>query len=265
MKTLRTHQPTSSDNATLHLTAPRSWAELTPTQWRYTLTMMCYRMPLEVKVLMLLRFCGIEVVRQERTGLFRCNHIADGGKKVVYLQGWQVQQLIHTFDFIDSYETYTVELDSVGGLKAVDALLHEVPFYDYLVLEKLYNGFLRNRNNTGLLEKMGHIMYPKDKEHKGTQHFDEWQRLHVFLWYSYIKKELARFFPNFFQPATGASVKVTERMVLSQTDVQMRALTGGDITKEEEIGHMDCWRALTELDAKAREAAETRKMLKKKR
>ena len=47
------------------------------------------------------------------------------------------------------------------------------------------------------------------------------------------------------------------------TNAQIRALTGGDITKENQIMNMDTHRALTELDAKAREAEEYRKMAKK--
>lgn len=43
------------------------------------------------------------------------------------------------------------------------------------------------------------------------------------------------------------------------TNAQIRALTGGDITKEAAIRQMDTHRALTELDAKAREAEEYRK------
>lgn len=33
-------------------------------------------------------------------------------------------------------------------------------------------------------------------------------------------------------------------------NAQIRALTGGDVTKERAVLQMDCWRALTELDAK---------------
>ena len=43
-------------------------------------------------------------------------------------------------------------------------------------------------------------------------------------------------------------------------NMQIRALTGGDITKEKEVLKMDCWRALTELDAKALDAIEIKKM-----
>ena len=37
---------------------------------------------------------------------------------------------------------------------------------------------------------------------------------------------------------------------------QLRALTGGDITKEEDVLNADTWSALSELNAKAREAEE---------
>ena len=47
------------------------------------------------------------------------------------------------------------------------------------------------------------------------------------------------------------------------TNAMIRALTGGDITKEAAIMKMDTWRALTELDAKAREVEELRKATKK--
>ena len=39
-------------------------------------------------------------------------------------------------------------------------------------------------------------------------------------------------------------------------NAQIRALTGGDITKEKAVLAMDTWRALTELDAKARDYEE---------
>lgn len=42
--------------------------------------------------------------------------------------------------------------------------------------------------------------------------------------------------------------------------MKLRALTGGDLTKEKEVLSLNCWRALTELDAKAREAEELEKM-----
>jgi hypothetical protein len=39
-------------------------------------------------------------------------------------------------------------------------------------------------------------------------------------------------------------------------NAQIRALTKGDVTKEKEVLALDTWRALTELDALAREYQE---------
>ena len=46
-------------------------------------------------------------------------------------------------------------------------------------------------------------------------------------------------------------------------NIQLRALTGGDVTKESTVLSLECWRALTELDAKAREAEELEKIRNK--
>jgi uncharacterized protein YbjQ (UPF0145 family) len=45
-------------------------------------------------------------------------------------------------------------------------------------------------------------------------------------------------------------------------NAQIRALTGGDITKDEAVLSMDTWRALTELDAKAKEVEDIKRQTK---
>ena len=47
-------------------------------------------------------------------------------------------------------------------------------------------------------------------------------------------------------------------------NVQLRALTDGDVTKEKEVLRLECWRVLTELEAKAREAEELEKIRERK-
>jgi hypothetical protein len=46
-------------------------------------------------------------------------------------------------------------------------------------------------------------------------------------------------------------------------NTQIRALTGGDITKEQQVLEMDCWRALTELNAKAADQEEIERKTKR--
>ena len=51
--------------------------------------------------------------------------------------------------------------------------------------------------------------------------------------------------------------------LLPAMQAQIRALTDGDITKLQAVYDAACWDALSELDAKAREAEEYRKQMKK--
>lgn len=48
------------------------------------------------------------------------------------------------------------------------------------------------------------------------------------------------------------------------TDAQLRLLTDGDVTKEQAVRQVDCKRALTELNAKAKEAREMQAKLNSK-
>ena len=69
----------------------------------------------------------------------------------------------------------------------------------------------------------------------------------------------ARRFSDVFQPATanaesllGSSPSIGSQLQEAMAS-QIRALTKGDITKEKDILAMDTWRALTELNAQAKE------------
>lgn len=83
----------------------------------------------------------------------------------------------------------------------------------------------------------------------------------VFLWFMFVKQNFSTSFPHLFKSASDSGESYDRR---EATDAQIRALTGGDITKEQLIREADVWRALTELDAKAREAEELDKKLNQK-
>ena len=95
------------------------------------------------------------------------------------------------------------------------------------------------------------------------------QLVSVFYWFASLKQYFAMLFPHFFQPMSsdnGGNLLGGSSNLFAQlrdsTNAQIRALTGGDVTKEEAIKKMDTHRALTELDAKAREAEEYRQQIK---
>lgn len=72
-------------------------------------------------------------------------------------------------------------------------------------------------------------------------------------------------FKHFFKSATTDESMLSSpslQQLQESMNTQIRALTGGDITKEKEVLSMDCWSALTELDAKGKDYEDIRKTAK---
>ena len=260
----KTAPSTLSADGVLHLSCPRSWSEMTQEQLRYALHVIGSGMysSVEGRTLMLIRFTGIEVLGRTPGGWTCCVPVgsADGKKKrhFLFLQSWQVQDFIRQLEYVDSYETMNVRLESIQGFKAVDALLHGVRFHDYLQMEKYYQGYLSTKEQKYALG-LARLLYPAGQYDSsvGIASLDAAELTGTVMWYSYVKKRLSHFFPHFFKPAPVVQGKAVNW--LEQMNAQIRALTDGDITKEQAVYDKDCWRALTELDAKAREAEEFRR------
>ena len=100
-------------------------------------------------------------------------------------------------------------------------------------------------------------------------HLNKTERTSIFYWFASLKSLLARTFPHFLQSAStdGSANMIGSpnigRRLQEAMNAQIRALTKGDITKEKEILSLDTWRALTELDAQAKEYEEMNKMYNK--
>ncbi|MCI7598359.1 MAG: hypothetical protein SOY06_08850 [Prevotella sp.] len=74
---------------------------------------------------------------------------------------------------------------------------------------------------------------------------------------------MARAFPHFFKKTVVEDSEPEPVNFIELYSIQLRALTGGDVTKEDTVLHLECWRALTEFDAKTREAEELEKIRSK--
>ncbi len=263
----KTAPSTLSADGVLHLTCPRSWREMTQEQLRYALHVIGCGLysSVEGRTLMLLRFTGIEVKEKTPYG-WACSvpvGSSDGKRSRrhhFFLQSWQVQDMIKQPEYVDSYETMNVRLESIQGFKAVDALLHGVRFHDYLQMEKHYQGYLASKEAKYALG-LARLLYPVGRfaASVGIVSLDAAELTGCLMWYSYVKKQFSRFFPHFFRPAATEAGTSPSGSWLDQMNAQIRALTDGDITKEQAVFDKDCWRALTELDAKAREAEEFRR------
>lgn len=211
-----------------------------------------------VKTYMFCRFTGIHIIAKDRFG-WKCFFRSTwwGKRRMFTLMDWQVVSLLGQFSYIDTYEGMNVRLDHIHGLHAVDVLLHGVAFIDYLNAEKLFQSFLATRDERYIC-KLARLLYRRKNGMAVKRiRLDSAQMLGTELWYSYIKSQFSIYFPHFFKKIDADNIEDYD--ILESMNSQIRALTQGDVTKEQIINNTDCWRALTELDAKAREAAEFEK------
>ena len=186
-------------------------------------------------------------------------------KRQVVLADWQITFAARQLAFLESFAPKPMRIAVICGASAVNADLQAVPFEDYLACENYYQGFLHTQSMECLAE-MTHLLYPKLSD---KACLEKAELLSVFYWFASIKANFTRMFPHFFTniPQEKSNLLGSANMGVGEElrqamNAQIRALTGGDITKEAAILQMDCWRALTELDVKAQEAQELRNQLK---
>ena len=137
-----------------------------------------------------------------------------------------------------------------------------MPFETYIVVDNLYQGYLQTQSDD-LLDELASVLYPGIKTPLTPD-----ERIAIFYWVASLKDHFARRYPDFFQPAESVAsdnlLGSPSQSVEAAMNAQIRALTKGDVTKEAEVLALDTHRALTELNAQAREYKELNQQLNKK-
>ena len=250
------------DALRLNLTLPTSWSELTDKQLLLVYGLFARDLSAaEIKTLCLFKWNRLKVLTTLPDQRFI---VKIKGEPEVALSVRQVQQATATLDFMDAFSPVPVRISHIGRHKALAADFEKVPFEKYLFVDNLFQGYLNTQQNE-LLEQMARVLYDSDRIKPTQAHL-----VGVFYWMASLKQYFAQMFNNFYRPAptkdeNGALAPDSQdlfRELRDNTNAQIRALTGGDITKEAVIMKMDTWRALTELDAKAKEVEEYRKASK---
>lgn len=242
---------------TLNLTLPTCWQELTQTQMRYVFFLMTQNYTAdEVKTFCLCRFGGLKVL--ERT---------DTGYRVLYennphdITAVQIAEQLPRLAWLDELPLVPLRLLQIGKHNAVAADLSGVPFADYLYCDNLYTGYLQTQNDALLVEMASKLYNAPDIA------LSPEETISIFYWFASLKAYYQRRFRHLFAPSTdgnllGDTASMADKLQ-SAMDNQIRALTKGDVTKEEQVLATDSIRALTELDAMAREYQELQKEMKK--
>ena len=241
----------------INIKMPTSWAELDDNQLYYVYNLLADNLSgTQIKTYCLFLWGRMKVVCRYGEG-----YLIRRGKAEAYVTAAVVYNALHALDFIDRLPDEPVRIGKVKGHAAVDAELQGVAFERYLFVENLYQGYLHSQQHT-LLTQMGEFLYDTD----GLV-LNQAEKMNVFYWWTSLKAYFSKQFPHFLQPSHddgdllgGDSSQSLSRKLQDSMNAQIRALTKGDITKERDILNMDTWRALTELDALAREYEEiTRK------
>lgn len=248
---------------TFNLSLPTDWQSLSDRQLSFFFNQLARDLPIEeILTLCLFKWADLRVLCKTHNGKYLIKQ-KKRLKQEAQLSVLQIQNLTETLSFLRHFSTTPIRITAIGGAAAIAHDFQEVPFSTFISADNFYQGFLHTKNYE-LLSELTTLLYPKvDVRHINTAHL-----LNTFYWFTSLKQYFAKLFPHFLQPMSGepenllgSSPNIGE-VLRHAMNTQIRALTGGDITKEQAVLAMDTWRALTELDAKAKEAEDLRRLSK---
>ncbi len=234
----------------INFNVPQGWHELGDKQLRYVYQLIATDTSAdELKTLCLLQWGGAKVVGRQASGAY----LLRKGRFFFEATPETIAGLLPYLDWLISVPTAPVRLSKINRRDALPADFQGVPFETYIVCDNLYQGYLQTRDEA-LLDQLAAVLYGRAIALK------PFERISVFYWMASLKDFFSRRFPDFLQPAAATSdgnllgdAPNPAAQLQEAMDAQIRALTKGDPTKEAEVLALDTWRALTELNAQAKE------------
>lgn len=242
---------------TIDFHVPQGWHELGDKQLRYVYELIAAEHSTdEIKTLCLLRWSDTKVIGRQDNGAY----LLKKGKVLFEATPMTLAEMLPHLDWLGSLPTVPVRLSKINRQHALPADFSEVPFETYIICDNLYQGYLSTQDDA-LLDQLGATLYGKSMTFKPSE------RICIFYWFAALKETLSKKYSDFFQPIAGAAdgnLLGSTTSVEDAMNAQIRALTKGDVTKEAEVLALDTHRALTELNAQAREYKELNAKLQSK-
>ena len=246
MKTEKKTPPIS-----FNVNLPKSWEELTQEQLRAALSLMATGAAgTSLMTQAFLIFAGLEpdgedIYRNYAGFLFKIgvNQITAAALHLEYLT---------------TPPTAAVRLDRAedGTPCKTGADFEDATFGEFLHTDGLFLMYLNNPGaNADLLAETAIMLYPGITDAAAASPL---MNANIIIWLSGLKKQLAVMYPYLFAAPAAAGYEETPDETAARsrraTLSMIRALTGGDITKENDILQTAAHSALNELTEKAREA-----------
>lgn len=234
----------------INFIVPQGWHELSDKQLRYVYQLIAGDFATdEMKTLCLLQWSGTKVIGRQDSGAY----LLKKGKILFEVTPLTLAELLPHLGWLGSIPAVPVRISKINRQHALPADFYEVPFETFIICDNLYQGYLQTQNDE-LLDQLGATLYGK------SMTFKPYERINIFYWFAALKDTFSRKYPDFFQPidaATGGNLLGSSASSVEDAmNAQIRALTKGDVTKEAEVLALDTHRALTELNAQAREYKE---------
>ncbi len=231
----------------INFIVPQGWHELSDKQLRYVYQLLANDFATdEIKTLCLLQWSGTKVIGRQNSG----SYLLKRGKIIFEGTPLTLAELLPYLDWLATLPTAPIRLSKINRQHALPADFSEVPFETFIICDNLYQGYMQTHDDE-LLDQLGSTLYGKDIT------FKPYERINIFYWFASLKDSFARKYSDFFQPIDAANdgnlLGNPSLNVEAAMNAQIRALTKGDVTKESEVLALDTHRALTELNAQARE------------
>lgn len=246
MRTRKT-TPASSLAECLEVHVPTGWDTLSDKELRFVHALLGTGVPSDRLMLYaFLRFTGLHPLpyfRRESVLFVR------KGLRVFPVTRADLFCAASRLGFLANPPSMPVRLTRWKGWRAVRADFSDMPFGHYLQAENYFQAYLQTRDSRCIAE-LAALLYPG---FRGTPCAVLTSNL--LTWYCGLKHFQSVEYPFLFRPCSQDTPSRFPDMK-AVTVAEIRALHGGDITKTEAVLSADTPCALSELDAKAREAAE---------
>ena len=241
---------------------PNGWQKLSQGQLRYIISLYNIYdgradMMGMIATAALFHFMGCRVDSETKDGIL-CYRVSTG--ETFLLNPEFLPDMIATVEWVKRPNEMRCRLAVLHHCAAVSFDLRDLMFGNYLVCENYYQAWMASHDWTKL-SPMVDILYQVPEGGKMVK--TQFDYVATAMWWTAVKDYYGQLFPHFLR-RTGEGESVTQDVLREYTDAQIRLLTKGDVTKEEYIlNHTSTLRALTELDAQARENEELKRIMQK--
>ena len=245
------------ETISINFQIPASWSELSNKQLRYVYQLIADgNDAAALQTLCLLQWGAAKVVGRQPSGAY----LLKKGDFLQEVTPTTIAELLPHLAWLAEVPKAPVRLAKINRREAISADFQGVPFETYIVCDNLYQGYLQTQDES-LLDELANVLYPSSKPFTPKP----FERISIFYWMAALKDFFSRRYSDFLQPVTSDNANLLggspnyAPLLQEAMDAQIRALTKGDVTKEGEILQLDTWRALTELNAQAKEYKELKK------